>query len=106
MISKELIPKIEESLGFKLHQPVIDYLTEDKITFNNNGRIQGKTTAHILKQILDRDYCPCINLKELRYSDRYADMNPNRDYKSFYYHMFMEYYYKLKDSGLEVVGLV
>lgn len=106
MISEELIPKIEESLGFKLYPAVKEYLINDRYLFSPNARVQGKTTAHILKQILDRECEENISLDKLKATNEYVDMIPNRYYKYFYYHMFMEYYRKLKDNGIEVVKLI
>lgn len=103
MISEDIISKIEESLGFKLYPIVKEYLISDRYLFSPKARLQGKTTAHILKQILFEEY---ILLDKLKSTNEYCDMIPNNRYKNLYYHMFMEYYRKLKDNGIEVAKLI
>lgn len=105
MIDKELIPKIEEALGFKLYPAVIEYITTGNYNFINT-RKQGKTIAYMLNQILGKQYT-YIEMKDLKSTNKYTDIiNPKPYYNRMYFKMFMDCYSKLEKAGFNVVKLV
>lgn len=82
MLDKLAIEKIEKALGYKLYPMVIRYLTTDE-KCHWNGRAYGKTTAYIIKLVLEKDRE--IKLSELKmgvYNDEIHDINYNHWFRN------------------------
>lgn len=104
MIDKILVPYIEKALNIKLYDNVKAYLTEDKtIHYDKNNRRCGKTTAFIIKYILENSD------KTIKFSDLirggHTDEIWDTNYIYWYYHEFMNIRDKLEHGGFKVVKI-
>lgn len=104
MIDNRLIPYIEKALGFELYPLTIQYLTKDfKIPYDKKVRRIGRTTAYIIKFILE-NYNSSIDLNDLK-CGKYIDESWDNAYTNWFYNEFMDIRHKLKGKGLKVVDI-
>lgn len=103
MIDKKLIPAIENTLNIELYPNVIKYLTEDDYNIPYDGRRIGKTTAYIIKMVLDSsiEEIKLVDLLEGKYADEIWDYH----YRDWFVREFMDVREKLKDSGFKVIKI-
>lgn len=99
MINIKLIPWIEKALGFKLYPIVIQYLTTEE-ECQWSGRGNGKTTAYILKLVLNKD--KVINLSDLK-KGKYNDVVRNLTYNSWFTNEFLYIRNLLAAEGFKVI---
>lgn len=100
MIDNNIILKIEKALGFNLYPNVIKYLNED-IEWIWEGRKKGKTTAYILKLLLQKHKIIYFN----DIGQKYIDEIHNRNYPSFFKHEFIRIRKLLVLAGIHVAEI-
>lgn len=98
MVTKEVIPYIEEALGFKLYEKQVRYLLgERNIIFD---RAAGYTTVHAINLILDIRKPP-LNIQEPYWFSDWG--NGTKVYSEWYLNnVFIPIRNKLKANRFEV----
>jgi hypothetical protein len=99
-VDKELIPKINKTMGFELTADQINFITKGINTYPVNTRQLGRTTAYIIKLALDD---MVIDLNDIRY---YADRRGNYEYNMYFRQEFVRIYCLLRDNGLKVCTIL
>lgn len=93
IMNEELLERIERALGFKLYEWQKEYIL-GRLNTRPIGRIQGKTTAHILRQLFAIP-TPLYLPNDIRALRLAVDEHHARCYYNFYRTMVLEIAEKL-----------
>ncbi|WP_321994813.1 hypothetical protein [Clostridium butyricum] len=100
MISKDLIPKIEKILGFKLYKQQVEYLINDNYVFVKHNRRCGFTLAYMIKLALSEG--EPIRKRDLFYTKKYDDEIYDSFYHDWFRRTFINLWEDLKLQGFKV----
>lgn len=95
-----LILKINKALGFKLNSQQVVYVFKNKDVFTS--RVQGKTTAYIIKLLISEKEIDKRMLKEGYYSDREFGLSYNKVFEREFYLIER----KLRRYGIKIARVV
>jgi hypothetical protein len=88
IMNEELLERIERALGFKLYEWQKEYIL-GRLNTSPYGRMQGKTTAHILRQLFAMP-TPLYLPPDIRILKCVVDEHHTTSYYSFYRKMALE----------------
>jgi hypothetical protein len=92
-----VLPHIENALGMKLYEPQKNYLLSDGDYSWQGDRGSGKTLAYCIKLVLSEG-----KPLDMRYPERFSDLDYAHYSRSYFRQMFMEVWNKLNDYGFRV----
>lgn len=96
IMNEELLERIELALGFKLYEWQKEYIL-GRLNTRPCGRIQGKTTAHILRQLFAMP-TPLYLTHDMKVLKCVVDEHHTTGYYGFYLRMVLEIADKLSKN--------